>query len=242
MFSSCLHFCIVHTAVTRLSCFATVIDSLWWVKRSVSVVAFLYSIQDVPLLNPFGLLHTAIEKCARACFKGMSTRYQSARIGSVKQVMHALLKSRTVCIILFSPEMRLASKPLNIWHSVYYTNHDCILNGLGSSWSHVWDMLYWICIHVFPLGMHPVWDHVREGEEGSAHGQELVLWGRECLHHPFGGCKSLFDTTAILQISTDTKIVFWFAHSCSSVSAFLAALLSPWERAATGTWTSFPNF
>lgn len=44
-----------------------------------------------------------------------------------------------------------------------------------------------------PIGMHPVRDHVGEGEEGPAHGPELLLRGRECLHHSPGGCKSTSD-------------------------------------------------
>lgn len=65
------------------------------------------------------------------------------------------------------------------------------------AWSHLGHMSEICCTEaafMFPLGMHPVRDHVREGEEGAAHGQELILWRGECLHHPSGGCKSLpFD-------------------------------------------------
>ena len=40
------------------------------------------------------------------------------------------------------------------------------------------------------IGVHPVWDHVRQWQEGSAHGQEPLLWGREFLHHPVRGGKT----------------------------------------------------
>lgn len=39
---------------------------------------------------------------------------------------------------------------------------------------------------LFCVGMHSVWDHVREWEKGSAHGQEPLLWWRELLHHSSG--------------------------------------------------------
>ena len=37
-----------------------------------------------------------------------------------------------------------------------------------------------------PTGMHSVWHHVGEGEEGAPHGPQLLLRGRECVHHPSG--------------------------------------------------------
>lgn len=38
-------------------------------------------------------------------------------------------------------------------------------------------------------GVHPVWDHVCEWQEGSSHGQEPLLRRREFLHHPIRGGK-----------------------------------------------------
>ena len=44
-----------------------------------------------------------------------------------------------------------------------------------------------------PTGMHSVWHHVGEGEEGAPHGPQLVLRGRERVHHPSGRCKWTAD-------------------------------------------------
>lgn len=43
---------------------------------------------------------------------------------------------------------------------------------------------------ITPLGVHPVWYHVCEREEGAAHGPEPLLWGRELLHHSPGRGKA----------------------------------------------------
>lgn len=51
---------------------------------------------------------------------------------------------------------------------------------------------WWVtvrCLMLFYTGMHSVRDHVCEWEEGSAHGQEPILWWWELFHHPPGGGK-----------------------------------------------------
>ena len=55
-------------------------------------------------------------------------------------------------------------------------------------------------LNLFLAGMHSVRDHVCEWEEGSAHGQEPLLWWRELLHHPSGGGKVLLGSIKPINI------------------------------------------
>lgn len=72
--------------------------------------------------------------------------------------------------------------------------------------------------------MHPVRDHVCEWEEGSAHGQEPLLWWRELLHHPSGGGKVLLGSIKpINTFYTPQYISFYFQCHRASAAAFTAS-------------------
>lgn len=85
------------------------------------------------------------------------------------------------------------------------------------------------CWILFCTGMHSVWDHVREWEKGSAHGQEPLLWWGELFHHPTGGGKGLVGS--IKPINT--------FHVPQCVSIYFQCRLAP-AAVVFVCWTSSP--